>query len=249
MNLSSTKILFMAGGIAASLLFSACSDTEVAGGVTDIDNSVSGIVVNQKGFAISNARIIAYYDSWDQTQVSDSAAAVHSDSIGNFILEADTSRNIILYAENEGECVLAQVTQTENNKLVLGSHKSLESSIDGATSGYVRIVGTNERAPIGPDGSFRFESIPPGDITLTYIREDKPEGYLDFRTTDEREDIFLPPMEHNPDGDRFHHPENGEDMYGVDFDMGWDRPYHGPDDRPPEDKRKTDPDESEPVFH
>lgn len=226
MYLPSIKQLAIAFPLLGIMLLCACDNSEVAGGVTDIENSVSGIVVNQSGAAITNAKVVGYYDSWEQTEVADSVEAVYSDSEGKFSLEVDTTRSFILYAENDGECVLAQISQREDNKLVLGNHKSLESSISGATSGYVRIVGTNERAEIEPDGSFRFESIPPGDITITFVPDDKPDGYVDFHTTDDRDELNLPPMEHNPDDNRFNKPEG--EGYGVDFDVRWEHPREDP---------------------
>ena len=230
MNFSSNKMILMVCYIASIILILACSNSEVAGGVTDIDNSLTGVVVDQNDHAMAQTRIVGYYDSWEESGIIDSVEAVYSDSNGNFSMDIDSSRSIVLYAESDDECVLAKVTQMRGNKLVLGRHKSLESSINGANSGYVRIVGTKEIAPVGQDGSFRFETIPPGDITIAYIYEDEPSGYLDFRTTDDRREINLPPMEPNPDEKRFHHPEGEEDSFGVDFGMDWGKPHDKPMD-------------------
>ena len=62
---------------ALSAGFIACSDSstkDVAGGVTDIGNSLAytGVVVDQNGAKVESARVVAYYDSWEQTSIVDS---------------------------------------------------------------------------------------------------------------------------------------------------------------------------------
>lgn len=247
MVFSSSKKTILAVATFASAFICACgNESNVAGGVTDIGNSVSGTVVSLSGNAVVSARIVGYYDSWEQTAVTDSVEAVYSDSSGHFTIEIDTSRNIILYAENNEECVLSLVTQASGNKLTLGSHKSLESSIIDASSGYVRIVGTNKTAPVMSDGSFRFESIPPGDITITYILENEPEGYLDFKTTDDRNELSIPPMKERLEDGHFENSDYENDRFGVDF-YHHDRPSEEqpsndkpPSERPPENMVPSD---------
>lgn len=207
-----------------------CSDSssdanKLTGGVTDIGNSVaenlekiSGTVTSTNGQNVASARVVAYYDSWDQTTATDSVEAF-TDSNGNFTLEVDSSESLVLYAENGDECGLAFASDT--NKLVLGNRKSLESSVSGETTGYMRIVGTHEKADIQADGSFAFDSIPPGEISLVYVRDEKPQGYLQFKTTDSRNNIYLPPLQKGDEDGYFYSPQYDYSSYGVDFGYNW----------------------------
>lgn len=202
----------------------ACSDSstgsnDVAGGATDIGNSIAGIVVDAGGAGVASARVVAYYDSWEQISATDSIEAI-TDSNGNFSLDIANTEGFVIYAENGSECGLvfaSNFASDSANKLILGNRKSLESSVSGETSGYMRIVGTHETAEIREDGSFEFEAIPPGEISLVYIRDEKPQGYLEFKTVDEREQIHLPPLENRRDDGHFNAPDFDDDMFGVDF--------------------------------
>ena len=75
-----------ASGVALAFFaigLSSCSKTEnVAGGVTDIGNSVAqGIVVTEANQPVARARVVAYYDNWDKTAIEDSV-----------VVEADNRR-------------------------------------------------------------------------------------------------------------------------------------------------------------
>ena len=67
----------------------ACSDSstpnDVAGGVTDIGNSLaySGQVVDASGANVASARVVAYYDSWDNVSALDSVVTM-TDENGKF---------------------------------------------------------------------------------------------------------------------------------------------------------------------
>lgn len=220
--------LFYSASIAFEICMTcACSDTssssDIAGGVTDIGNSVAaakitGTVTDENGDAIANARVVAYYDNWDQTQATDSVE-VSTDKNGNFSLEVDSTEDLVLYAENGDECGLAFAG--DQNMLVLGNRKSLESTVLGETDGYMRIVGTNETAKVNKDGSFSFDAVPPGDISLVYVRDEKPQGYLEFKTTDKRNKISLPPLERRKEDGQFNTQYFESNTYGVDFGCNW----------------------------
>lgn len=199
------------------------SNNNVAGGVTDIGNSVAtteiaGVVTNFDGAVVPSARVVAYYDAWDQTSAKDSVEAYSNDD-GEFTLMVDSSQNLILFAEHGEDCGLSKVSQYSGNELKVGTRKRLESRIDGATSGYMRIVGMDQVAAIDSNGDFAFESVPPGEISLVYVEDDKPQARLDFKTVDDRHSIKLPPMEHRHDDKGFlTSPDFSNGMYGVDFD-------------------------------
>lgn len=226
MELKFTHLLSSASIAFGLCMICACSDSsssDVAGGVTDIGNSIaleeiSGTVISTNGQKVAKVRVVAYYDSWEQTTATDSVEAI-TDSNGNFTMEVDSSENLVLYAESGDECGLAFANDTNN--LVLGSRKSLESSVSGETSGYMRIVGTHKTAKVNADGSFTFDSIPPGDISLVYIRDEKPQGHLEFRTTNESEQIYLPPLEKNKDGGHFYSPRHDYNPNASDFGNNW----------------------------
>lgn len=221
MLLLATFCLFML------FVFEGCSesgsdaDDGLAGGITDIGNSVAtvqvaGVVLNQDGSSAVSARVVAYYDSWNQAAATDSVV-VFSDSNGRFVLDVDSSADLILFAELEGACGLMLAETRDDISIVLGPRKGLEGSVSGANSGYVRVVGTDEVAKISKDGFFTFENVPPGDISLVYFRDDKPQGHLDFKTMDNRDMISLPPMENCRDDGHCYMPEYNDEMLGVDF--------------------------------
>lgn len=205
MKFSSLKMALLPATLWVAFMC-ACSDDPadkgLAGSVTDIENSVAeaqiaGVVFDAAGNTVAYARVVAYYDSWVQTAPLDSVEVL-TDSLGAFTAKVDSSKidsamNLVLFAQFENESALSSVEMDSQNKLVLGPNKSLESSVDGATSGYVRIVGTNQTAPVNEDGSFRFDSLPPGDITLSFVQDDRPRGHHEFKTDDQSE-IKLPPM-------------------------------------------------------
>lgn len=199
------------------------SDGNVAGGVTDIGNSVAtteiaGVVTSFDGAIVPSARVVAYYDAWDQTSAKDSVEAYSNDN-GEFTLMVDSTQNLVLFAEHNGDCGLSKASWSENNELKVGSRKRLESRVEGVSSGYMRIVGMDQVAAIDSDGSFSFDSVPPGEISLVYVKDDKPQARLDFKTVDDRHSIKLPPMEHNRDnGDFLTSPDFSNGVYGVDFD-------------------------------
>ena len=88
------EILFAAS---AALVFSACSNEEHAGGVTDIGNSLAGVVVRDDGSPVARARVVAYYDSWNETSARDSVETV-SDYSGRFRLEGIRDTAVVLFA-------------------------------------------------------------------------------------------------------------------------------------------------------
>lgn len=197
------------------------ADADFAGGITDIGNAiatvqVAGVVLNQNGSVAVSARVVAYYDSWDQVSASDSVV-VFSDSNGQFVLDVDSSANLILFAEHDGACGLIVPERRDNLSMVLGPRKSLEGSVSGAKSGYVRVVGTDEVAKVSEDGSFVFENVPPGDVSLAYFQGDKPQGHMDFKTMDDRDQISLPPMENPREDGLYYSPDYNDGMFGVDF--------------------------------
>lgn len=230
---------YAALGLALAALFCGCTESgsgdgkKIAGGVTDIGNSVAlaGIVMDQAGSKVASARVVAYYDSWSQISALDSVEAF-TDSVGEFTMYVDSASEVVLYAEHGGVCGLARIDDDDDNTLVLGERKRLESSVSGATSGYVRIVGTDEVAKIGKDGSFAFDSVPPGDISLVFIQDSEPQGYLEFRTVDDRRKIELPPLENRRENGKFSSPAYRDDTYGVDF--GRFNEYEGPADESPD---------------
>lgn len=186
-------------GCAAVSLFTlgvvACSKSdETAGGVTDIGNSVaSGIVVTEANQPAAHARVVAYYDNWDKTSIEDSVEVVADDN-GKFELKFDSSRSVVLYAETGSESGLSRIQDSGSSLVVVGHPRRLESSVAKASSGYMRIVGSNAVASVGADGSFAFDSMPVGKILLAYVAE-VPQARFDFMTTIVGDTVKIPPLE------------------------------------------------------
>lgn len=193
----SLKNLF---GCAAVSLFAlgvtACTKSdETAGGVTDIGNSVaSGFVVTEGNQPVAHARVVAYYDNWDKAAIEDSVETIADDN-GMFSLKFDSTRNVVLYAEGNEGSGLSRIQNKASAHVMVGHPRRLESSIAAANSGYMRIVGSNEMAPVNEDGSFAFASMPVGEISLVYVAGEQPKARFDFMTAVVGDTLVIPSLE------------------------------------------------------
>ena len=210
--------------LAASLALLACSNSnDVAGGVTDIGNSVAlepdsvvfcGTVVNMQGKKMPAARLALYWDNG--IDIVDSLETyADSNAQFEFKMPADDERiskqaspELYLYAES-GELSGISLPPTQKTEEIrIGTSKAVRGSISGATSGLVRISGTHLMAEVQADGSFRFDSIPPGvHEKLIYSESDSVTGHIPFSIQDAGDTLVLPQLENygghlwNPDLD------------------------------------------------
>ena len=197
--------------LATSLAFLACSNgEEVAGGVTDIGNSIAkesdtlryfGVVHDLQGRAVPAARVVAYLDN--ANEIVDSLETV-ADSAGFFklgpILRSSAKGAPLFYAESEGQSGLRGdgLSSVRKDTICIGTHKTISGKIAGATSGYMRIPGTHLRSPIGEDGSFAFDSIPAGyRMDLVYVQDDSAIAQFEFTALDSKDTLRLPELELN----------------------------------------------------
>ncbi len=193
-----------ASGVALALFavgLSSCSKTEnVAGGVTDIGNSVaSGIVVTEANLPVARARVVAYYDNWDKTAIEDSVV-VEADDNGIFSLKFDSTRSVVIYAENGSESGLSRIQHGGAALVMVGHPRRLESSVAEAKSGYMRIVGRSDVAAVKSDGSFAFETMPVGDISLVYVESDQSQARFNFMTAVVGDTLKIPSLENKNEG-------------------------------------------------
>ena len=190
--------------VCASALISAgilgCSDSspteEVAGGVTDIGNSLaySGSVVDAEGSVVASARVVAYYDSWNQASILDSVVTT-TDENGKFEIQVDSGVSFVLYASHGSECGYAKFDALQSKqKISIGNRKNLTSSVEGKSDGFMRVVGNNAKALLHEDGSFEFRELPPGDISLVYVEDETPTARLDFTTTGSERKLDIPAL-------------------------------------------------------
>jgi hypothetical protein len=175
---------------------SSCSKDEgVAGGVTDIGNSIaSGIVVTETNVPAAHARVVVYYDDWDKTSIEDSVEAF-ADENGHFRLSYDSSRAAVLFAENENGAAGLSRMNNDDAFIMVGHPRRLESSIASVNSGYMRIVGSNEMVAVNADGSFAFDAIPVGDISLVYVAGEQSQARFNFMTTVVSDTLKIPALE------------------------------------------------------
>lgn len=205
MKLFGLKSSLFVSALAAG--FVACSNDggdDVAGGVTDIGNSiaVTGSVVNSSGEPVASARVVAYYDNWEQTEIVDSVV-VETDDNGEFEIQVDSGKAFVLYAAYKEQCGLANVMGESEVysapanpwQISIGDVRNLKSSIMGQSSGYMRVVGSNATAEVSEDGGFEFSRMPPGDISLVYVNDDKSQGHLDFETVGNDREITIPSLQ------------------------------------------------------
>lgn len=193
-----------ASGVALAL-FAACltscsKSNETAGGVTDIGNSVaSGIVVTEANQPVARARVVAYYDNWDKTAIEDSVV-VEADDNGIFSLKFDSTRSVVIYAENGSESGLSRIQHGGAALVMVGHPRRLESSVAEAKSGYMRIVGRSDVAAVKSDGSFAFEAMPVGDISLVYVASEQSQARFNFMTAVVGDTLKIPSLENKNEG-------------------------------------------------
>lgn len=179
----------------AMILICACSEKEVAGGITDIDHSItiSGLVVDANGNAVASARVVAYIDN--SIAIEDSVETI-SDSQGKYDLVFNRSienDTVMLYAEQGSLCGLSNYGVSQNAELKVSAKKSLEGTINGQNDGYVRIKGTSLKAEIAEDGTFHFNAVPSGEnMVLQYVRDSSAVTAYSISVTDSSDTIVLP---------------------------------------------------------
>lgn len=187
-------------GVASSAVLTgmvACSDkpTDVGGGVTDIGNSIAGVVVDASGASVPMARVVAYYDSWDQPGVSDSVET-KADAHGNYELKVKKNAQFVLFASAGEECGLANAdSSTVSKKISIGKRRAYSSHITERVTGRMRVVGSNKTTDLDGDGYFIFYDMPPGDVTISYADSLDDEDLIsrvEFSTTGEQEVVVLP---------------------------------------------------------
>ena len=193
-----------ASGVALALFaagLTSCSKSdETAGGVTDIGNSIaSGIVVTEANQPVARARVVAYYDNWNKTSIEDSVV-VEADDNGIFSLKFDSTRSVVLFAENGSESGLSRIQHSGAALVMVGHPRRLESSVAEVKSGYMRIVGRSEVAPVNSDGSFAFESMPVGEISLVYVASDQSQARFNFMTAVVGDTLKIPSLENKNEG-------------------------------------------------
>lgn len=190
----------MALALFAAGLTSCTKSDETAGGVTDIGNSVAvGIVVTEANQPVAHARVVAYYDNWDKTAIEDSIEVVADDN-GKFELKFDSSRSVVLYAETGSESGLSRIQNTGGALVMVGHPRRLESSVAEAKSGYMRIVGRSEVADVNADGSFAFDAMPVGDISLVYVASEQSQARFNFMTAVVGDTLKIPSLENKNEG-------------------------------------------------
>lgn len=171
------------------IFFIAACSTDTAQGVTDIGNSVAGLVLDVHGKPLANARVLVYMDSWKDTSVTDSIET-RTNEKGEFLLKGiSKSEPYILFAEKDSFSILSQSSDT----LKLARHKRIFSRIRDKSSGWVRIVGQSQKTLLAKDGSFELSEVPSGDLTLVY-GDSIAESRLSFKTTDTRDSLQLPDL-------------------------------------------------------
>lgn len=229
--------------LAVSLAFFACSNgDDVAGGVTDIGNSIArepdtlryfGVVHDLQGRAVPAARVVAYLD--DSKEIVDSLETV-ADSTGFFKLgpiPMSQAREAWprFYAESEGQSGLRgnSLSYVRKDTICIGPHKTVSGRMAGTTSGYMRIRGTHLRSPIGEDGSFAFDSIPAGyKMDLVYVQDDSAIARFEFTALESKDTLRLPELEVNGEWLTSGDMPVIADYYGFDYYLPYDYPEYLP---------------------
>ncbi len=166
-----------------------CSEP-TAHGVTDIGNSMAGVVVSEKGAPLANAKVVLYFDDWQEESISDSLET-KTDAHGQFeFSNLIIGKPWVLLAKKDSLSVISLSSDT----LVLRPSKYFSSRILGKSSGWVRVLGQNEKQEVAEDGSFAFTDMPSGELTLIYGSSEQGDLRFVFKTVDSRDTLHLPDL-------------------------------------------------------
>jgi hypothetical protein len=84
---------------------------------------------------------------------------------------------------------------SKGKKIVVGKYKQLRGRIATEKAGRVRVVGSTLETELQENGSFSFDSLPPGDISIAYTSlMGIPQSHFTFHTIDDRKEIRLPDL-------------------------------------------------------
>jgi len=164
---------FLSLACSLALMF-ACSDKQHAGGVTDIGNSVAGIVVDSSGTPVKGARVyLSSYQLKDDATSSLDTQGVTADSLGHFHFDHVALGAWVLHGISaNGTAALQQFEMKANGvdseTLALNSLSVLRGRILD-TTGILRafIPGSgNLPIAISAQGFYRLDSVPRGDFRL-----------------------------------------------------------------------------------
>lgn len=171
------------------IFFWNCSEP-TAHGITDIGNSVAGNIFAEDGSPMPKARVVIYFDHWENEKITDSLET-KSDANGFFeIKNVKTTDSYILFVKKDSLSALSFVSDT----IVLRSPKLISSRIDGKSSGWVRVMGQDNKQDIAEDGSFVLTQVPAGQVALIYGQDTEGESRFLFETLDDRDTINLPDL-------------------------------------------------------
>jgi len=195
------KICFFHLFVILCCVWVGCGDDRHAGGVTDIGNSIAGRVFLADGNSpAASARVVAYADSWNGSGVTDSVETF-ADSLGFFTFNDMPSQMQVLYLSLGSKNFLSNKVQ-DSLKYILDEEKPLSGSIVLKSEGFVRIVGTDLKAPLDSNGNFSFDAVPNGDLSLVYVFKGSPQAHFEFSTVEADSDgIVLPQLEVSDDED------------------------------------------------
>ena len=158
-----------------------------AHGVTDIGNSMAGVVIAEDGKPLSNVRVVLYYDDWEAESISDSLET-KTNTKGEFEFKnVSSEESIVILAKKESLSALSLGSDT----LVLRSSKFISSRILGKSGGWVRVLGQNQKQDVAEDGSFTFANTPSGELALIYGESEQGDLRFVFKTMDSRDSLQI----------------------------------------------------------
>lgn len=165
-----------AGLLFAALAWVGCSDSEVAGGVSEETNTIAGILVDKKGAPVVSAMV--YCKSVDADTVTSSD---ETDSKGKFSLPVKRFGNYGISATVDSlayyEVVEFKGKDVELNTATLKETADVSGRVmlrqDSTAAGIlVRIAGSSWSATTDSLGFYKLEGVPAGKTTLQVIPAD-----------------------------------------------------------------------------
>jgi len=197
--------------LVSMLLLIACSDKRTAGGVTDIGNSVAGVILDSLGTPVVGAKVSLFsYRQGATSSVMIDTLLTLTGSDGHYRFEGVDTGAWMLVGSLESLGAIHQLLIAGNldsmnlhlsvTKVVRG-HALLLAGSHVFVAGYPSSGGT-----ISKDGSFQLDSIPAGDYNLCFASN----GYTRCKvitTTDHRDTLDVPDL----------HPESDSIMETVHY--------------------------------
>ncbi len=159
------KIIWASGASLAVAAFIACTETNVAGGVSEETNTLAGVIYNASGKPVSGTCVSARHYSVDSLVLTDT-----TDADGKFALPLKRQGLYGLSAE-AGSAAYYETINYDGSEITIEGKLAKTNSISGTVAldqkgVKVSVPGSPWTAETDSNGKFTLKGVPQGNITI-----------------------------------------------------------------------------------